>query len=80
MLYHAIKAANLTCYPFTRWRKGVNWSEARQVLRRPSTCHPGVHLVSNSWCGGRCQLWAEGALEEVDRLFVDYFKEWRTRV
>lgn len=49
------------------WRRGVNWEDAAERLQRPDPAED-VFIVGDAYASGRTQLWAEGALESVERL------------
>ncbi len=54
------------------WKKGRNWETERRHLKRPYN-GDRVFLAGSAYCGGQCQLWAEGAFQTVDEMLRTYF-------
>lgn len=53
------------------WKTGVLWDSVAPKLQRPRDSED-VFIVGDAYCPGSCQLWAEGALNSVERVLQDY--------
>ncbi|ELU02191.1 hypothetical protein CAPTEDRAFT_218814 [Capitella teleta] len=50
------------------WKTGVWWETLAAELQRPRPAED-VFVVGDAYCPGPCQVWAEGAVDTVERLF-----------
>lgn len=57
------------------WRRGVKWEAEAEAMLRPMY-DEDVYVVGSAYCPGACQLWAEGALQTVDRVLKKYFSSY----
>jgi hypothetical protein len=53
------------------WKKGKNWGTERPKIIQPLKKEK-IFIVGSAYCGGSCQLWAEGALKTVEELLKSY--------
>ena len=49
------------------WRRGVNWLTHAQRMLQPVNMED-MFVVGSAYCNGKCQFYAEGALETVNSL------------
>jgi len=49
------------------WKRDVNWSRVSHKIRNLKPPEP-IYVVGADYCGGQCQLWAEGALQTVEEV------------
>ena len=54
------------------WRRGVKWDSTAEHMLKPMY-NEDVYVVGSAYCPGQCQLWAEGALQTVEKVLKKYF-------